>query len=232
LDVYKFPNNTFNFCVLHKTKSYRNVDIKNFGYFSVNIDSIETLPWQEREHAVLGTTVEVYTEYKRHEFLFRSHPYYRSEQPWYDWVIVRWDVDDPLTHQPNLLTNPSLRYGDEKSTIKYCYTPCQILGYFFKVPTKRDNVFNYFAVVWCTKYQCNMSSVFSNKWEMDFEDNAQTIRKLEIINCDSIVRHCCMIPDTLENFSEGETNESSTFPYNLSTTYHELWPKELWGTQF
>jgi hypothetical protein len=232
LDIYMYPNNTYNFCVVQKTKSFIHVEEKSFGFFAVNISSVTNLPWQKKINGVFGISVQVFTEYKRHDLIFRSHPYYRFEQPWFDWVMVRWSVNDPLKHQPHLRTNPSLRFGDETSEIKYCYTPCKLLGYFFKVPTEKENVFNYYAVVWCAKYQCNMSSVFSNKWEMEFEDYAKTTPKLEIINCDSIVRHCCMIPNSLENYAVGNSARNTIFPHNMSTTYHELWPKEIWGTQF
>jgi len=222
LDVYQLPNDQYNFCILKTTNSYLNVDSKIFGFFSMVINRMVQIPWEERTQQVSAVTVNVYTEYKRHETIFRSHPFYRSEQSWYDWVIVKWQENYPLNHQPELFQNPSLKYGDERTRNEFCYTPCKLVGFFYKVPTNEENIFEYFTVVWCAKYSCKTSSVFTNKWEMEFEDNRKTIPKLEIINCDAIVCHCCMIPENI--FLQEENNNP--------TTFHELWPRELWGEQF
>ena len=37
------------------------------------------------------------TEYKRDEYIFRCHPNYRKSGPWYDWIWVRFTMDDGHT---------------------------------------------------------------------------------------------------------------------------------------
>ena len=73
-------------------------------------------------------------------------------------------------------------------------------------------------MVWPTTWKFKQSSVFTNEWAMDFLDKRKKEPALQVNNCDSIVWHCCMIPDNLEGDSNGK--------------FHELWPRELWGNQF
>ena len=37
------------------------------------------------------------TEYKRDAYIFRCHPHYRNSGPWYDWLWVRFTMDDGTT---------------------------------------------------------------------------------------------------------------------------------------
>ena len=46
-----------------------------------------------------GTSVTLYTEYKRNDTLFRCHPDYRGLGPWYDWFMLMY-VDD---NQPDVV---------------------------------------------------------------------------------------------------------------------------------
>jgi hypothetical protein len=185
-----------------------------------NLDNVSGLCWRPCQQNVLQVSVNFYSEYKRNEQLFRCHPNYRSEGPWHDWVMVRWLEQRPTKAQPDLRSNPSVTHGDDVVANRYCYTPCKIIGMFFHVPGsglgKEDE---YFAVVWPCNYKFKKSSVFTTRWELNFHDNRKKHPAFELINCSSIVRHCCMIPESV-------TMEEK------STVYHELWPRELWADEF
>ena len=187
-----------------------------YWIFCIQIESIAKIQWTQKNQNTKYIPVSIYSEYKRKNTIFRCHPMFRSEQPWFDWVMVRWQNDSPTITQPDLLNNISIKYFDNLSGNQFCYTQCKILGYFYKVPI--SDKFENFCVVWPTTWKFKQSSVFTNEWEMDLKDHKKTIPALQVINCDSIVRHCCMIPDSLESKNNYK--------------YHELWPRELWGEQF
>ena len=42
---------------------------------------------------VHGIQVMGYTEYKRANVIFRAHPKYRNERPWYDYAMLAWEED-------------------------------------------------------------------------------------------------------------------------------------------
>ena len=137
--------------------------------------------------------------------------------------MVRWRETKPKSMQPSINENPSLKYGDSASGTCYCYTPCMVVGMFYHVPTSNNEYQTedeYFAVVWPCTYRVTQSSVFSNRWEMQYEGPKSNPRPAyQLINCDSIVRQCCMIPENLGNISTPQY-------------FHEIWPRDLWGGEF
>lgn len=136
--------------------------------------------------------------------------------------MVRWEEENPLQEQPALADIPAISYGDDAAANKFCYTPCKIVGMFYHVQKSLvcDND-EFFAVVWPCSYVCEKSSVFTSKWNLNYVYNNQRTKlpDLQVINCDSIVRQCLMIPEILEN-EQG------------SAVYHEVWPRELWCEEF
>ena len=155
--------------------------------------------------------VHLGTEYKRTGTIFRGHADYRHEGPWYDWVMLRWEREDnkPYAQPPDCQAG----YGDDKSTAQdYLYAPGQILG-FVKSPS-HDGVQ---VVVSTCEFSHTQGSVFSTKWKQSYVHYTGNRRscRIEIVDVDSIVRHCLMVPH--------DANKSS---------YHEIWCQELWGDQF
>jgi hypothetical protein len=195
-----------------------------FDKVSQNLDDMARLNWQYFDIDRDWVTIKYYTEYNRDNTIFRSHPEYRSQSAWHDWVIVRWSEKHPTREQPKLLTEEkctvdALKYGDNVIGNRYCYTPCKIKGMFFHVEGTPGVPEEFFSVVWPTTYDFKKSSVFSTKWTMDYGDTQKTRPMYSLINCNSIVRHSLMFPEHLSNES-------------LSTNYHEIWPRELWGNEF
>ena len=48
-------------------------------------------PIQESFESGKNVFLSYYSEYKKNNGLFRAHFNYRSEGPWYDWVMIRWE---------------------------------------------------------------------------------------------------------------------------------------------
>jgi len=189
-----------------------------YEQFALTMADIDDLDWKEVDASTKELTVPIYTEYKRHGDIFRCHPDYRSEGAWHDWVMIRWAEDHPANHQPNQNEDLFLTYNDNVCDGEWCYAPSWIVGKFFQVPMK-DDTFEYYTIVWPCQYEYNISSVFTTEWKLHFKDWKKTIPAYEVVHCDTIVRHCLMIPEYLYN-----ENESKVF--------QEIWPDELWGDLF
>ena len=48
-------------------------------------------PIQESFEPGKNVFLSYFSEYKINNNLFRAHCNYRSEGPWYDWVMIRWE---------------------------------------------------------------------------------------------------------------------------------------------
>jgi hypothetical protein len=95
------------------------------------LDNIANLEWDFCQEGIDQVEVRFYSEYKRHDTIFRCNPSFRAEGEWYDWVIVRWESDDPSIEQPNPESVP-INHGDHVRGNRYCYTPCKIIGFFIE----------------------------------------------------------------------------------------------------
>jgi hypothetical protein len=132
--------------------------------------------------------------------------------------MIRWAEEHPMEHQPNQKEDRFLTYGDHDQQDQWCYAPGRIVGKFFQVPMA-DESMSFYSVVWPCKYDYKNWSVFTTQWKLNYIDWRETIPAYEVINCDTMVRHCLLIPESLLD----EHN---------SKTFQEVWPKELWGDQF
>ena len=94
--VYKWPN-----------KNFLNID--GFQIDNEVYQKILARIWNSSNggHLHRDGTLQCFSECvlaKRH--IVRSHPYFNSEKPWYDWVTVRWDeYDKPLPAKVFLMFN-------------------------------------------------------------------------------------------------------------------------------
>ena len=102
--------------------------------------------------------------------------------------------------------------------VNFVMHPVRLLASFFKVPIN-DGSCKYLSIVWPCEYKYSQSSVFTTKWKLNFNDWRQVNPAFEVVNCDTFLRHCLMIPEYL-------------FNENGSKHFHEDWPRELWGDQF
>ena len=113
--------------------------------------------------------------------------------------MVCWFDPDARTTQPNIADIPAIAHGDESNGADFCYTPCKIIGMFYKRPETEIHEEEIFAVVWPCQYKFKKLSIFTTQWEMNFDDRHQLVPTYELINCNSIVRQCCMIPTMLSD---------------------------------
>lgn len=170
--------------------------------------------------------IQFSNEYQRNNTIFRSHPDYRSEGPWHDWVMIKWRMDNARREQPQMFREPEnlIWYNDfERDEEHDCYTPAKIVGMFLKVPIHEENGYtrlvNY-VMVWPCSFKHQKKSVFTTSWTLDFaEKNRQKVPNYYFVECDSIVRHCLMIPGNLKN------------PQTCAE-YIEVWPRERWADEF
>jgi len=215
LVIYRsLEGQTLDYFVDKKKECMQLVENEFFELIVEEINEIPNVLWERLDRQCSSTTISFYSEYRREGIIFRSHPSYRSNHAWHDWVIVRWREERPAYLQPMLKEIPAISYGDETTRSRYCYTPCRLFGLFLQLKAGET-----YAVVIPCEYKCKQSSVFTTRWEISYSDAAKTIPTLMLINCDSIVCQCCMIPEDLESDA-------------TSRYYHELWPREIWGDNF
>ena len=218
--LFKDNNNDITYYLDTQNDSVLTLDASVFLNFCDKINDVVDLNWKAYNGTYTMVQFNMFFEYKRNGVLFRTHNNYRSNGRWHDWVMVRWQSDNPARDQPDLRYTPSLRYGDTGASRKSCYTPAKIVGLFFQLSTEFETtVDNVYTVIWPCMYDFKKSSVFTLRWQLSFDDRQQEIASLEVVSCESIVRHTCMIPEELVN------NNGSVF-------YHEIWPRELWGDEF
>jgi hypothetical protein len=46
------------------------------------------------------SALEGFTEYKRYQLNIGAHPNYHSDGPWFDWVIVKYDIENNAVVEP------------------------------------------------------------------------------------------------------------------------------------
>jgi hypothetical protein len=89
------------------------------------------------------------------------------------------------------------------------YAPGKILGFIDNLEGGCS------AIVLCCEYVHKRSGVFSTYWKLEFLDKANKRPYIQLIDTESIVRHCLMIPENDENCG-----------------FHEIWDKERWAEEF
>jgi len=64
----------------------------------------------DREYPLFGQkVVEIFTDYKRNGTTYRAHPNYNSNGEWYDWAMIRFEVEAGAN---NFQVNPKGGYYD------------------------------------------------------------------------------------------------------------------------
>ncbi len=161
--------------------------------------------------------VRISAEYTRGGVVFRAHPNYRKKGPWYDWAMFRWAKEGGKKDKNRSTIDSCVHYGDPASTAhRYTYAPGKILGFVFDgFPAATPTLANVQAVVHCCDSVHGTSSVFTTHWKMNFHDKACTKPQIALVNVQSIVRHCLMIPE-----------------HDGCNGFHEVWARERWGDQF
>ena len=133
-----------------------------------------TLSSPLNDNLFLTLDIEFYTEYQRNGFVYRSHPLYRGEHPYYDFAYIKWSMgSDPVTQEEII-----------ESII------ARILC-FFRHPSGE-----LMAVI----HSCDMETgeqhgVFGTCWKMELEGPTASCKpSLSMVSVDCIEDHVCMIP--------------------------------------
>jgi hypothetical protein len=218
-------------CVNHKWSTRKPLSDLPEGYLSRLPDFFfRDLTDQEQLH---GIELLGYTEYNRSGKVFRAHPNYRKEGPWYDFAIIAWDKeDDRVDHisissesGPEMLTQQVLN-SDNIAVANVDLVPARILGFI------EDTDNELYVIIHSCYGKCKKESVLTRRWLLEFEEDENTMNsnlkpgspaddmatKTPLIRCvtvDCLERHCLMIP----------FHETSHFLL-------ELLPQENWSSYF
>ena len=119
--------------------------------------------------------LEMYTEYKRHNIIFRAHHcYHTCNKPWYDWAVFRYEKTEReklrgITYASSNY-DQNIHYGDDPSqALRYHYAPAKILG-FVKI---NDSIH---AITLCCAYKHTQVTPFVTQWSIEFLNKSQKNR--------------------------------------------------------
>ena len=125
------------------------------------------------ESAYKKLHIPFFTEYTKDSVVYRAHPLYRGEHPYYDWAFIRWC------------------YGEDRRTGKTIYKSIigRILGFFLH-PCGST-----MAIV----HSCDITSkqshgVFGQLYQLETERVTNPIPKLCMVDVECLEVHACMIP--------------------------------------
>jgi hypothetical protein len=113
------------------------------------------------------------TDYRRAGTIFRGHANYRTNGPWYNWVMLRWAREDNQRYAGN--TDCQAANGDNEATaMEHLYAPGKILGFVtppsvgWNGETEMDLSGEVMAVVSTCDFSHSRESVFSTKWQQSY----------------------------------------------------------------
>ena len=158
-------------------------------------------------------TVDVSTEIRRGDTVFRAHPNYRGSGPWYDWAMFRYEKSELDIRKNRDYRETShvdkVHWGDDASDVfDFHYAPGKLLGF-----VTIDEVT--MVVVKQCSYRHISSGVFSTYWKIEYEDRNCTRPCINLMDMNAIVRHCCMVPEGKDDIG-----------------YHEVWDPKRWPDTF
>ena len=122
------------------------------------------------------------TEYKRDEYIFRCHPNYRNSGPWYDWIWVRFTMDDGNTECEYPCRVVCIIPGDVNGMTE---TELMVQACLDRTPEREER-----------------DSVLFQEWEIDHDT-------YYFIPASSIVKHAFVIGDLSCALSSSSTDVNS-----------------------
>jgi hypothetical protein len=167
------------------------------------------------KHGLFGdddhqTRALLFTECKVGGVLYRAHPFYRSDKPWHDWVMIRYSRDADGKTYRETTHDDDVGFGDSDTVSgDHEYAPAKILGFYLD-----PRIVEMQAVVQCCAFKHLRSSPISTYWKQEYHTRS-TRRWVTSIGVQSIVRHVLMIP-------ENDKEEG----------FHEIWGRERWADAF
>lgn len=140
-----------------------------------------------------GKMIVGFTEYHRNNSIFRAHPMFRNDKPWYDYVMLAWeevvtvstplddatDSDDSSQASVSVLQN-AVELENLKNTKQVKLVPAQILGFI-----ENENM-DLEAIVHSCHEGSRKLSVLTNRWRLEYiDDHKKNMEKENFENNDS-----------------------------------------------
>ena len=143
--------------------------VENFLRFQPKGDANDRLPLiKENGFRYWELKTELSLRLPREDTIttLRCHPNYRSDGPWYDWVIVHFDCPRKPKHH-------------YKTQYTHEYVPCKILAFAYKPKSTDTSLEKESQEIWVLVhgcdfrlegYQCRDDSVLLEHWELAYHD--------------------------------------------------------------
>ena len=200
--IIRKPNNTVETSVNWISPSKATTKLSLELQKSLRSLFFDPLPLHKQRH---GLTLNGYTEYNRKGLVFRAHPNYRQEGPWYDYAMITWDLD--MSEDSSSGVSNGYATDNSYNNCRTILVPAKILGF---VSVQYDDTLQ--VIIHSCYEQKQKESVLTRRWRFEFEEdklstgasifsNVPTpddasyknplIRKVEV---DCIERHCLMLP--------------------------------------
>ena len=123
--------------------------------------------------------IEFYTEYQRNGFVYRAHPLYRRENPYYDWAYVKWCLGQQPDTQEEIIQSIIARI-----LCFFCHPNGELMAVVHSCETETDE----------------QHGVFGTCWKMEMSGTGNNPKpRLSIVSVDCIEDHVCMIPYSSEH---------------------------------
>jgi len=171
---------------------------------------------KNKESVFFGETiVEVYTEYKREDIIFRAHPNYNSFGEWYDWVMLDFDEPEDDSDYP---INAEDGYYDKN------FYPAKILCFLQASDGSLHAVVNC-----CMTNDHKQDSILIERWKKEVEvKNNKYVPLLRIVTVDCFAAPCFVVEDKHGLPEDVGSNEKHLLNgVTLVKPRDEAWPAEF-----
>ena len=118
--------------------------------------------------------IPFFTEYERNGFVYRAHPKYRGENPYYDWAFISW------------VTGTDITTGLDKTE--------SVIGRILCFITHPNG--ELMALIHsCKQGTDEQHGVYRTYWHLECEGPAhQRSPQVHMVNVECMLEHACMIP--------------------------------------
>jgi len=168
----------------------------------------------DRDFPLFGQKViEIYTDYKRNGTTYRAHPNYNSSGEWYDWAMIRFEIEEEITHK-------------DKDEVHGYYEkdlfPGKILCF---LKSKDDSIE---AIVHCCMASDHKGDgILVERWNKEFEqDGRKLIPLLRCVSVDCFEELCFVVEDKPGLMEEyGDDPRRMNNGVTLVKPREKAWPK-------
>ena len=116
--------------------------------------------------------IPYYTEYDKDGVVYRAHPKYRGENPYYDWAYVQWNLDNNDTDED---------------------TVTSIIARIMCFIRHPDGTL--MAIIHSCDYDTDeQHGVFGTYYHLECQNKMHPRPKFSMVDVDNLEQHACMIP--------------------------------------